>query len=262
VNAYQQQYPPFPEMAKTKKSVSHMQCQTDSSIMAALSDNWETRQKLQMALEHLGDCTDHQAEVIAAEERETALKIFSEQEVLRLESLKPAAIKQWRPLHLPPSHVDHEPKSNKPGHQSREALQKLKEHIVQRDSVTRLRNMLNLSHNEASGWNDKKPPETLAHTSTRKLPKRVFDSLREPPKLIPQESLISLAEKLRFLDVASASEKDFLDFPEESTGESLHQKLKQLPAVVKNEKQQVTATGTTYSLSHSLQSWERNGSNL
>lgn len=267
MNAYQQQYPPFPELAQAKKSVSHMQCQTDSLTMAALSDNLETRIKLRMALEQLGDCTDNQAEMIAAEERETALKMLADQEATKSEISKPASIKQWRPLHLPIGNVRDEAKSKAAERQSHEALLQVKEHVVQRDSVTRLRSMLNHSHCEAGGWPNESTDESLAQTSARKLPKRVFGSLREPPKIIPQapDSLISLAEKLRYLDVAGAgwaSENAFLDSTDESTRMSLHQKLKQLPTAATVEKQQAAEIGTAYSLSYTLQSWQRYGGGL
>jgi hypothetical protein len=262
VNAYQQQYPPFPELAQMKKNVSNMQSQTDSLIIAAQSDNWETRQKLQTALEQLGDCTENQAELIAAEERETALKAFAEQEAAKLESLRPVLIKEWRPLHLPLSCVHHEPTSNESANRE---LQKIKEHVVQRDSVTRLRNMLNENQREASVRHEQ--TESSIHLNSRKLPRRVFDTLREPPKIIPQasESLISLAEKLRYLDFANAgwtTEQAAFDFAEKSSDKSLHQKLKQLPAAALHEQRQSATTGTTYSLSYSLQSWQRNGGDL
>jgi hypothetical protein len=264
VNAYQQEYPPFPQLTQAKKQVSHMQCQTDILTMAALSDNWETRQKLQNALENLGDCTENQAEQIAAEERESALKLFAEKEATRLENLQPELIKQSRPLHLPHSKFDHDLQSNASGHQSQETLQKIKEHVIQRDSVTRLRDMLNQSHSDAGGWNTGQPNEGAVPASARKLPKRVFDSLREPPKIIaqPSESLISLAEKLRYLDVASAGWEEGDSRAVSSTSKTLHQKLKQLPAHSKQEKSQATVAGITYSLSYSLRNRQRNSGDL
>ena len=95
-------------------------------------------------------------------------------------------------------------------------------------------------------------------------PKRVFDSLREPPKIIaqPSESLISLAEKLRYLDVASAGWEEGDSPAVSSTSKTLHQKLKQLPAHTKQEKSQATVAGTTYSLSYSLRNRQRNSGDL
>ena len=279
MNAYQQQYPPFPELIQTKKIVSHTQCQTDPLTFASLSDNTETRMKLHAALEELGDDTDFQsdmiaAETLAAEQRDIALKIFEENEAARLEGLKPAVIPQSRPLHLPHRNVHRAQQSSAvedPAAPAPDMTQQIKDYVVQRDSVLRLREMLEKSH-RGYGTRQPQPPgsqsyDSSALSSARKLPKRVFDAVREPPKIIPQksESLISLAEKLRSLDVANTewgSEYDSLYIENEPANSVLQQKLKQLPLSAHAGRLQASAIGTTYSLSYSLQNRQRNSGDL
>ncbi len=276
MNAYQQQYPPFPELIQTKKAASHTQCQTDPLTFASLSDNTETRMKLQAALEELGDGTGFEsetiaAEILAAEQRNIALKIFEEKESARLEGLKPALLPQSRPLHLPHKHVHREQRSNVVEDPAPDTMQNIKDYVVQRDSVFRLREMLEKSH-RGYGTPQPQPPgsqsnDSSALSSARKLPKRVYDAVREPPKIIPHksESLISLAEKLRRLDVSKTewgSEYDSLYIENEPASSVLQQKLKQLPLSAHAGRLQASAIGTTYSLSYSLQGRQRNTGDL
>jgi hypothetical protein len=276
VNAYQQQYPPFPELIQTKKAASHTQCQTDPLTFASLSDNTETRMKLHAALEELGDDTDFEsemnaAEMLAAEQRNIALKKFEEKESARLEGLKPALLPQSRPLHLPHRHVHREQQSNLVENPAPDTTQNIKDYVVQRDSVLRLREMLEKSH-RGYGLPQLQPlgsqsNDSSALSSARKLPKRVYDAVREPPKIIPQksESLISLAEKLRSLDVSKTewgSEYASLYFENEPASSVLQQKLEQLPLSAHTGRLQASAIGTTYSLSYSLQSRQRNSGDL
>ncbi len=265
MNAYQQQHPHWPVLTQTKLSVSSVQCQTDSLIFASLTDNSETRQKLQAALEQLGDNTEDEAETIAAEQRETALKMFAEQEAAKADG-KQATTQISRPLHLPRGNFDRTQKSNVSKEQ-REAIQKIKEHVVQRDSVARLREMLNHSRDEATGAHTGKQFEEMAHASSKKLPKRVFNSLREPPRILAEtsESLISLAAKLRHLDVTTEErgyEDDSLYLAQDVVRTSLHQRLAQLPVPATTEHDHAAAIGTTYSLSYSLQSRQRNSGGM
>ena len=269
MNAYQQYYPPWPELAQTKKSVASMQCQTDTLVFASLCDNSETRQKLQAALEQLGDDSEYQAEIIAAEQREAALKLFAENEAAKIDDLKPSVIQKYRPLHLPQRNFQHTLQSNM-SEEKQEAIQRIKEHVIQRDSVARLREMLKSDGHGSNGIrNMKQSDESVAHTGARKLPKRVFNSLRQPPRITTQssESLISLAEKLRHLDVTTAdwvSADGSSHFAEDSAITLLHQKLKQLHSTERDENGHAATMGTTqtYSLSHSLQNRQRNGGGL
>jgi hypothetical protein len=95
----------------------------------------------------------------------------------------------------------------------------------------------------------------------------VYDAVREPPKIIPQksESLISLAEKLRSLDVSKTewgSEYASLYFENEPASSVPQQKLEQLPLSAHTGRLQTSAIGTTYSLSYSLQNRQRNSGDL
>jgi hypothetical protein len=254
-------------MAKSKQSVSTMQCQTDPLILASLSDHLESRLKLQDALEQLGDDTEYKAEIIAAEQRDIALKMLAEQEAAKLDKSKPGQMQNSRPLHLPHSSFDRIIKSQV-SEEQQEAMQKVREHVLQRDSVVRLRDMLNRCQNLSEVPRaDKQSDHKIAHTSARKLPKRMFGSLREPPQILTQtsESLISLAEKLRHLDVTTAgweSAENLPHFAEDSVKTLLHQKLEQLILPVHADNGHADGMGTTYSLSQSLQSRQRNTGDL
>lgn len=222
---------------------------------------------MQDALEQLGDDTEYKAEIIAAEQREVALKMFAEQEAAKLDKSGPGQMQNSRPLHLPHSSFDRIIKSYV-SEEQKEAMQKVREHVLQRDSVVRLREMLNSGQNEGDvPRSDKQTDHSIAHTSARKLPKRVFKSLREPPKILTQtsESLISLAEKLRHLDVATAgweSAENSSHFAEDSVRTLMHQKLEQLSLPVYADNGHAEGIGTTYSLSHSLHSRQRNATGL
>jgi hypothetical protein len=267
VNAYQQDYPPWPELAQSKKSVASMQCQTDALVFASLSDNSETRQKLQAALEQLGDDPEHQAEILAAGQREAALKMFAENEAAKIDDFKPSVIQKYRPLHLPQRNFQQTIQSHV-SEEKQEAIQRIKEHVIQRDSVARLREMLkNDGHGNIGARNTKQSDESAPHTAARKLPKRVFNSLRQPPRIITQssESLISLAEKLRHLDVTTtdwASADGSSHFAEDSAITLLHQRLKQLHSTEQYETDHAATMTQTYSLSHSLHNRQRNGGGL
>jgi hypothetical protein len=191
--------------------------------------------------------------------------LFSEQEAAKADG-KQASKHTSRPLHLPRGNFDRAQKSNV-SQEQREAIQKTKEHVVQRDSVARLREMLNHSRDEATGARTGKPFEEMAHASSKKLPKRVFNSLREPPKILAEtsESLISLAAKLRHLDVTTEEggcDDDSMYLAQDVLRTSLHQRLAQLPFPVTTEHDHAAAIGTTYSLSYSLQSRQRSSGGM
>ncbi len=276
MNAYQQQYPPFPELKQSKKIALHTQCQTDPLTFASLSDNKETRLKLHAALEELGNDSDFESETIAAEklaaeQRDSALQIFAEKEAARLESLKPRLITHSRPLHLPQRNVHLAQQSNTVDNASRDMTRTIMDHVVQRDSVARLREMLKQSHNEYGTpqlqLQSSRSNDSSIQSSTRKLPKRVFDAVREPPKIIPQnsKSVISLADKIRNLDVTKTewgSEYGSLYIENETASSVLHQKLKQLPSAAQAGGQPAVVMGATYSLRYSLQSRQSNSGNL
>jgi len=269
VNAYQQKYPMFPELMHVEKSTSNFQCQTDAMLLAALADSWESRNKLQQALENIAEYKDDRAEMIAMEQRESVLKMIAEDEAakeekqktdLKLESAKHSS----RPLHLPHSNFDRA-EQFKIDDQSREeeekSVQKIKEYVVQRDSVARLRHMLHQEHSESRDngrSTEGSAMEGGALVSARKLPRRIFDCPREPPKILPlpTDSLITLAERLRHLDVNSAgSELAGMSLFEDDSvfaNASLHYKLKQLPVSVQPQKSQAAAIGTTTSLHNRL----------
>jgi hypothetical protein len=249
-------------MSQVKKAVTNMQSQTDPLELASLSENCETRHKLQAALEVLGDDADKLAEIIASEQREVALKIFSENQAEKTDGLQPNPAKQFKPLHLPHNNLDCVQLSPDIEVRPPELSKQIKDHVVLRDSVVRLREMLSQGHVDKMAASK----ENSTYRIAKSLPKRVYDPLREPPKLIlqPSESLISLAEKLQYLDGIDAtwtSADTASYFSEESSSTPLHQKLRQLPAVSPNlqtEKHPAVTMDVTYSLSHTLQNLQRN----
>jgi hypothetical protein len=276
VNAYQQQYPPFPELKQSKKTALHTQCQTDPLTFASLSDNKETRMKLHAALEELGNDSDFEAEtsaaeILAAEQRDSALKKFAEKEAARLESLKPRLITHSRPLHLPHRNLHQAQQFNTVDNASRDMTRTIMDHVVQRDSVARLREMLKQTHNEYGTpqpqMKNSRTNGSSIQSTTRKLPKRVFDAVREPPQLTLQnsKSVMSLADKIRNLDVTKTewgSEHGSLYIENETASSVLHQKLKQLPSVAQAGGQPAVVIGATYSLRYSLQSRQSKSGNL
>jgi hypothetical protein len=266
VNAYQQTYPAFPELIEEEKSTSNFQCQTDSMMLAAVGGNFESRNKLQKALESIAESEVDRAEIIAMEQREMVLKMLAEDEAAneakQKEEPKPESPKHSRPLHLPRSNFDMAEKSKIDDQSTKdyqETIQNLRDLVEQRDSVARLYNMLHQERSEVVEPKDSgRSKEAGASASTRKLPKRIYDCPREPPKILPppSDSLISLAERLRHLDVNSAGSElagvSLFEHDSEFVSTSLHHKLKQLPVSEQPRNSQTAAIGSITSLHNRL----------